>query len=137
MIPYHLESNKATAEKFGLKIEGKTGWREGILPQDMVFVHAANVTPDKVRAFGLSPMYANEYLMDEKGNQLGAGKMVFAMVEGSSNAVVKFFWGNVRHTYKFKAPKGTRFFTQNGIISTNKEVAFPYIIERSDIISGL
>lgn len=137
MILYTTISDPVTARRFGLRIETKFGWRSGILMASRTFLHATNTPPTRVKLFGISPEHASEYLVDERGNQLGEGKMVFAMPEGSSGKAVELLWGRLRYTYRFTAPAGTRFYSQGGTIFPNKEVAFPYIIEAEDIISRL
>ncbi|TVQ88457.1 MAG: hypothetical protein EA400_09075 [Chromatiaceae bacterium] len=136
MIEYHLYSNEATARRFGYRIETKTGWAQGTLGAPTNFVHACNVTREQVRLFGLSPLYAREYLLDAATTkQLGSGKMIFAVQYGTRDAMVKRLWGDdVKYFYQFIAPAGTRYWSQDGTLANSKEIAFPYVIEDSDIV---
>ena len=138
MIHYRTITNLATAKARGLKIQTKSQWRRGLIgAAGANFIHASNVEPERVQTFGLSPEYASEYLLDNSGNQLGEGKMVFSMPEGSSDKAIRLLWGHLQYTYTFTAPVGTIYYSLNGTINNNKEIAFPYIVEASDIIEGL
>lgn len=125
-----------------LRAETKTNWAEGVLDADTRFIHGSGIAPDKIRTFGISPLYAGEYLVDPHGVKVGTGKMVFAfktvaLVGAPANAykrsaaVTRMFGEG--HAYVFRAPAGTRYFSTHGVCGTGAEIAFPYIIESDDI----
>ena len=139
-----IEKEIKAQEALGRRIEEKWGWSCTKLTFAMRFIHATNTPPDVVRAFGLSPQYATEYLVEEvvgkdgkkERRQLGEGKMVFAFPEGTSGKATEVLWGGFRHRYIFTARAGMECYCQNGVVGPkcpNKEVAFPYVIEPGDI----
>jgi hypothetical protein len=126
----------------GLRRETKTGWSRGVLKEDTRFIHGTGVPPSKIKTFGISPLYAGEYLIDPDGKPIGSGKMIFAfktvaLVDAPANAykrspAVKRMFGE-GHAYVFLAPAGTEYYSTGGLCGPGSEIAFPYIIESTDI----
>jgi len=136
MIHYgYVVGGAAAAKRFGLKVEERKGWRRGILGEQTQFVHKSNLPPETVKQKGISPMYAKDYFVDENGEQIGSGKMVFAFPKGDSGKAIDLLFGRLKYTYVFEAEAGTEFYCSGGRLGRNKEVAFPYIVEPEDIVS--
>lgn len=137
MIPYN-----PTPRQNDQKIEIKAQWNVCHLPQDMVFVHCTNVSPEQIRkSSGLSPEFAKEYIVDTNHRPIGGGKLIFAMLEGSSKKSIHALLGDFKYTYEFVAKKGTECYCTNGCsqeqkITINKEIGFPYIIELKDFVAA-
>lgn len=138
MIPYlHI------GESFGLTPQTKVGWLSGSTTKDLLFIHGGPMLPDVVKTFGLTPMKATEYLLNENGKPISGGKMIFSFyicdapgppeVREKPKAVGNF-WGFQGHSYLFRVPARTIYWSQGARITPTAEVAFEYIIESDDIL---
>jgi hypothetical protein len=129
----------------GLRQEKKTNWSEGTIDGGgAYFVHGGPMGPREViNSHGLSPMKAREFLTHEETQEpIAGGKMLFSFqVAGGAlpanarkSGGVGRLWGYDGHCYVFLAPGGTKYWSTNHVLTTGAEVAFPYIIEVSDIM---
>lgn len=116
-----------------LKLQVKSGWVDGVTTAPQVFVHGSGAPTDKLRIFGLSPEFASEFCVDSNNKPLGGGKLIFAMIRGSSGKPLKLLWGDLP-VYEFNVPAGTTYYSNGGTIAINKEVAFPYVVEPTDVL---
>jgi hypothetical protein len=131
MIPFRTITGLKAAQAIGCDIQIKDGWKRGTLAAPTKFIHATNIDHGHVSSFGLSPEFAKEYLLDGEHRELG--KMLFALRDGSSHAAIRKLWGSRKFRYRFVAPAGTEYYSTDGTLAKNQEVAFPYLIEPSDI----
>lgn len=97
----------------------RVGRRSYDSPQ--VFVHGSGAPIDKVRIFELSPEFTSEFCVDSNNKPLGGGKLIFAMIRGSSGKPLKLLWGDLP-VYEFNVPVGTTYYSNGGTIAINKEV---------------
>ncbi len=152
MIPYQYVGAQGD-----LRREEKLGWRSDVTTGPKLFIHGGPMLPGTVKNFGLTPEKAGEYLVHandvvdattgalihKAGSTVGSGKAIFAFFfeDGTAPtsprvkpAAVNRLWGVDGHTYLFKVPAGTTYWSQNGTITNTAEVAFEYLIEPDDIV---
>ncbi len=120
----------------GFKTDQKTGWERGVLQNDLYVSTGVNRREkEQVRDHGLSPEWAADVSIDEKGDLVGSGKMIFGFP-----ADEKKERPNKKHHMLYpskfyvvwKAPAGTEYWSKGGKIG-NSEIGFPYLVEPSDI----
>ncbi|HEU5339702.1 hypothetical protein [Edaphobacter sp.] len=121
-----------------LSIQYKSGWKQGRTTVTQDFVHGSSQPPDVIRASGgISPAFATELIV--AAPRAGAktpyevlGTMVFCCTENSGGGFAKVLFPK-GHKYVFRVPAGMFFYSDNGTMGDNKEIAFPYFIEVADI----
>lgn len=123
-----------------LKPDYKTGWARGVLDEDLhVCTGVKRRTEADTWAYGLSPEWANDVSIDPTNQKLvGSGKMIFCFKAArKGDAWVPWSRHHMMYPSHFYvvwlAPKGTEFWSQNGRVNAS-ELAFPYVVERSDFV---
>jgi len=126
-----------------LRQEIKREWALGTLAAPTWFVHGGPITPQQANTFGLTPLSAREFLTHaETGLPIAGGKMLFTFqlaagglpANARKSGAVGRLWGYDANCYVFCAPAGTRYWSTRGLLTTGCEVAFPYIVESTDIV---
>ncbi len=134
-------STPTTKPEAKLKTEKKTGWSVSRLGSEQTFVHCTSVPPASIQSQGLNPFKSGEWVVDADDQPISGGRLIFAFPwENSASprppAAVRMLGFSTEYMYVFKAPKGTYFAAHNGSVNPGKEVAFPYVIENSDLIAA-
>ncbi len=123
-----------------LPIDKKTDWDRGVLEADMVLCTGVKRrTVEQVTKLGLSPEFAGDVSIDAVTKKLvGSGKMIFTF---KADYKADKWVPNSKHHMKYpsnfyvvwRAPAGTEFWSKGGVVGAS-ELAFPYIVETSDIL---
>ncbi|MEZ6061928.1 MAG: hypothetical protein R3C19_16405 [Planctomycetaceae bacterium] len=133
-------STPTTKPESGLKTEKKTDWSVSRLGAEQVFVHCTSVLPGAVKAEGLNPFKSGEWVVDEKGQPISGGRLIFAFPWTDAGKpkppkAVALLGFSTQYMYVFRAPKGTYFAAHQGAVKDGAEIAFPYVIEQSDLVA--
>mgnify|MGYP003679553526 CR=1 FL=1 len=133
---------KYTGPQGGLILQQKMNWLQGQTIADLYYVHGTGRGPSEVHSSGISPAFSTEYLVDNNGAPIHGGRMVFSFGVCAGNGLpanaqkppaVGVLWGFNGHCYVFRVPAGSNYWSQNGTLNQGQEVAFPYIVESTDI----
>ena len=150
----------ATVRDPKLRVEIKPKcWAIGRLKQPHYFIHGTSASKMEIQANGISCQKAKEWVTFDTCEGRGGDQYVFAFPWTDSTgddletidapAPVKTLWGRPPLLFIFLAPAGTWFACENGAfwnypqndhsqppnIHKSMEVAFPYIVEASDIVN--
>lgn len=137
-----MQPNIYTGKRGSLRLEQKTGWKKKFLQRNTLFYHGGAMQPHEVRINGLDAVkYGREFVVYAEDQQpVAGGKLIFSfVVNGDPKAwqkpgAVHAFWGHEGHGYIFEAARGTFIFSSgNAQPASGQEIAFPYLIESSDI----
>jgi len=138
MIPYQYAGAQGV-----LILQQKMHWAQGQTNAVLYFVHGTARGPSEVHAGGISPAHSTEYLVDNNNQPIHGGRMIFSFRVCAGNGLpanaqkppaVGVLWGFNGHCYVFSVPAGTTYWSQNGTLNAGQEVAFPYVIESTDIV---